>query len=141
MVTVRRPAYVFDVDGTLALRGDRDPYRWQDADGDQPNAAVVAVARAMAASGVDIVYVSGRPEDARGLTERWIESVVAVSGPLFMRPSGDFRKDTDVKREIYHRHIEPNFAVMGVFDDRDQVVRMWRDELLLTCFQVADGTF
>jgi len=141
MLTNRRPAFVFDVDGTLALRGDRDPYRWQDAEDDRPNVAVIAVAQAIAASGVALVYVSGRPEEARDLTERWIEREVTVPGPLFMRPSRDFRKDTEVKRELYHRHIEPNFDVVAVFDDRDQVVRMWRDELLLTCFQVADGTF
>jgi hypothetical protein len=28
-----------------------------------------------------------------------------------------------------------------VVDDRTQVVRMWRDELGLTCLQVADGDF
>jgi hypothetical protein len=30
--------------------------------------------------------------------------------------------------------------VIAVFDDRNQVVRMWRD-LGLTVFQVADGNF
>ena len=30
--------------------------------------------------------------------------------------------------------------VMCVFDDRDKVVKMWRDNGL-TCFQVAEGAF
>lgn len=137
----RRPAFIFDVDGTLALRGSRDPYRWQDGDEDRPNSAVVAVAKAIAASGAPVIFVTGRPEEARGLTERWLEREVSVPGPLFMRPSGDFRRDTDIKREIYRTHVKPSFSMVAIIDDRDQVVRMWRDELRLPCFQVADGAY
>ena len=59
---------------------------------------------------------------------------------LFMRPYGDSRKDSVVKREIFEREIQSRYQVVGVFDDRMQVVRMWRD-LGLTVFQVADGDF
>jgi hypothetical protein len=58
-----------------------------------------------------------------------------------MRRAGDRRKDTVVKREIYERHIAGHYTVRVVFDDRDQVVRLWRDELNLPCFQVAWGNF
>lgn len=141
MSTDRHAAFIFDVDGTLALRGSRDPYRWQECDDDRPNDAVVTVAKAVATTGAFVIYVSGRPEEARDLTERWIGREVNVQGPLFMRPSGDFRQDTEIKREIYRTFIEPSFSVVAIFDDRDQVVRMWRDEFLLPCFQVADGAF
>jgi hypothetical protein len=45
-----------------------------------------------------------------------------------------------VKREIFDRSIRHVWQVRGVLDDRDQVVRMWRD-LGLTCAQVAPGDF
>ncbi|KAB1900519.1 5'-hydroxyl kinase, partial [Micromonospora sp. AMSO31t] len=36
--------------------------------------------------------------------------------------------------------IKDRYRVVGVFDDRQQVVRMWRS-LDLTVFQVAEGDF
>jgi hypothetical protein len=59
---------------------------------------------------------------------------------LFMRPAGDTRKDSIVKREIFDAEIAHRWRVIGVFDDRRQVVRMWR-ALGLTVFQVAEGDF
>jgi hypothetical protein len=56
------------------------------------------------------------------------------------RKSGDNRKDSVVKEEIFNEHIKPNFIVEFVLDDRNQVVEMWR-KLGLTCLQVADGNF
>lgn len=57
-----------------------------------------------------------------------------------MRPAGDSRKDAIVKREIFDQEIRDRWRVIGVFDDRQQVVRMWR-ALGLTVFQVAEGDF
>lgn len=134
-------AALFDVDGTLALRGDRDPYDWSSADFDKPNAPVIATLQALQAAGLSVVYVSGRPEESRALTGSWIAREVGVQGPLFLRADKDFRKDAVIKREIYEHHIADEYDVAMVFDDRDQVVAMWRDELRLTCFQVAPGAF
>ena len=136
-----RPVVLFDLDGTLALRTVRGPYDWLEAASDTPNGPVVTILQSLAATGHGIIYVSGRPEEARALTEEWIEREIGVLAPLFMRPSGDSRKDTVVKREIYEVHIRPLYDVVAVFDDRTQVVRMWREQLGLPCFQVADGDF
>lgn len=137
----RPEAVIFDVDGTLALRGDRDPYDWSSAGADKPNGPVVRVLHALARSGIAIVYVSGRVEDARSITENWIDREIGVGGRLYLRRSGDTRRDAIVKRELHDQHIRNSFTVLMVFDDRNQVVRMWRDELSLPCFQVADGDF
>lgn len=59
---------------------------------------------------------------------------------LHMRKTGDTRRDSTVKRELYERHLAHR-DVLCVLDDRDQVVRMWREELGLTCLQVAYGDF
>ena len=45
------------------------------------------------------------------------------------------------KYDIYNNYIAPRYNVKYVFDDRNQVVDMWRNGLGLTCFQVADGNF
>jgi hypothetical protein len=45
-----------------------------------------------------------------------------------------------VKLEIFDREIRERYYVVGVFDDRNKVVSMWRS-LGLTVYQVADGDF
>ena len=57
-----------------------------------------------------------------------------------MRPKGDNRPDTEVKREIYEREIRDKYNVLLVIDDRNSVVQQWR-EMGLPCFQVAEGDF
>ena len=132
---------IFDIDGTLALRGERDPHDWQMAHEDRPNKPVLAVLRALSRDSISIVYVSGRPEESRGLTENWIRRHIGIAGHLYMRTSRDNRRDSVVKREIYETFIGPAYSVIAVFDDRNQVVEMWRNELGLTCFQVGEGDF
>jgi hypothetical protein len=46
---------------------------------------------------------------------------------LFMRPQGDSRPDTVVKRELFEKYVEPNWHISFVIDDRKSVVQMWRD--------------
>ena len=61
--------------------------------------------------------------------------------PLLMRKDGDNRPDQIVKRELYERHVQGLYEIEGVLDDRDRVVAMWRNDLGLTCLQVAPGAF
>jgi predicted kinase len=135
------PVVLVDIDGTVALMGDRSPYDWSRVGIDEPNPAVVAAVRAMHAAGNAIVFCSGRDAVCRPDTEAWLELHVGVPyEALFMRPEGDQRKDAIVKREIFDERVRHRWRVVGVFDDRQQVVRMWRS-LGLTVFQVAEGDF
>ena len=90
----------------------------------------------------DIIVVSGRPIDKAGkATEDWLRTHLNPEMPikhLFMRNSGDFRKDYVIKQEILD--LLPKDRIRYVLDDRDQVVEMWRKNGL-TCLQVADGRF
>lgn len=130
-----------DIDGTVALLGGRSPYDMSRVSEDRPNHAVIAAVRAMHGAGYQIIYCSGRDATARPATEAWLDQHVGVPYlALHMRAVGDYRKDTVVKREIFEQEIRGKYEVVGVFDDRTQVVRMWRD-LGLTVFQVAEGDF
>jgi hypothetical protein len=134
-------AVLVDIDGTVALMGDRSPYDMTRVGEDRPNPAVITAVRAMHAFGHHIVFCSGRTDDCRDITEQWLATHVGVPyQALFMRETGDSRKDSIVKAEIFERDIRHRWAVTGVFDDRAQVVRMWR-ALGLTVFQVAEGNF
>jgi predicted kinase len=134
------PAWIVDVDGTLALMSERSPYAWHRVGEDAPNPPVVELVRALRAAGNAIVVVSGRDGVARAATLAWLDRHEIPNDVLLLRARGDTRRDNVVKREIFDRSIRHVWQVRGVLDDRDQVVRMWRG-LGLTCAQVAPGDF
>lgn len=130
-----------DIDGTVAVMNGRSPYDMTRVGDDAPNHAVIVAVRAMHAAGHGVVFCSGRDDSCRAETLAWLDLHVGVPHlGLFMRAEGDSRKDSIMKREIFDREIRDRYHVVGVFDDRMQVVRMWR-ALGLTVFQVADGDF
>ena len=137
-------AWIVDIDGTLALRGERGPFDWARVGEDLPNGPVITVVRALMAAGQEVRYMSGRMEQCRETTLAWLrEHVMSSTLPaeLWMRPDGDMRPDQVVKRELFEQHVQGVYEVEGVIDDRARVVRMWRDELGLTVLQCADGNF
>lgn len=144
--TIARPqkpiCWIVDVDGTLALLDGRDPYETVALGDDLPNQPVIQVVRALAHHpDVDaIVVVSGRQEHSRKVTLDWLEDHGIPFNELHMRPTGDNRPDQMIKEEILDVQLLPRYEVVGVLDDRQKVVDMWRRNGL-TCFQVAPGDF
>lgn len=134
-------AVVVDIDGTVALLHGRSPYDMSRVGEDRPNHAVISAVRAMHAAGHRIVYCSGRTDDCREETLVWLDRYVGVPHDgVHLRARGDRRPDTDVKAEIFDQEIRDRYHVVGVFEDRSHVARMWRS-LGLTVFQVAAGDY
>lgn len=132
---------ICDLDGTLALMGKRNPYDASKCIDDKLNDVVAQLVRHFHSMGMTIFYFSGRSEEYREQTCRWLQvHDLDLEETLAMRPAGDNRKDCIVKREMFEKHVRGQYNVHCVFDDRNQVVELWR-ELGLTCFQVADGDF
>lgn len=134
------PTVLFDIDGTLANMTDRSPFDWHRVEEDEPNEAVISQLRINRAAGHDVVIMSGRDAVSREGTERWLAAHGIEYDRLLMRPAGDTRKDSVVKRELLGEVESGHGPVVGVYDDRDQVVSMWR-EVGLPCFQVNYGDF
>jgi predicted kinase len=132
-------ALICDIDGTLAHMGERSPYDWHKVGTDNPDKIVIETLRTF--NNRVIILVSGRDSVCRPETVAWLADNRVPFHHLFMRPEGDHRKDTIVKRELFEEHIRDEFFVDLVLDDRDQVVDMWRNELGLKVFQVAEGNF
>ena len=130
-------AIICDLDGTLALIGDRSPYDGASCEKDFVNEPVRSI---LQTSGKAIVFVSGREDKSKPQTLAWLDKHGICFDALHMRKSGDMRKDSIVKKEIYDEFILDKYNVAFVLDDRDQVVKVWRD-LGLTCLQVDYGDF
>lgn len=130
-----------DIDGTLALRNGRNPFDWERVHTDQPNMPVVNCVRALSNQGYEIVFVTGREELLRESTMEWIQEHLGINGRLLMRVTGDYRPDVVVKSEFIEQEAINPKDVLLVFDDRESVVKMWREKFGLVCFQVAEGNF
>lgn len=146
------PLYIFDLDGTLALiehrrhyvtggRKDWDAFHAACVD-DVPNWPVLRILGLMIDEGFDVWIWSGRDDSVRGLTHDWLSDVAMLPVlELCMRPHGDHRLDVDLKRGwLRAMHPDDRDRLQAVFDDRDRLVQMWREEGV-PCFQVAPGDF
>ena len=134
-------AIICDLDGTLALMDDRNPFDATHADKDDLNEPVANILKLYAKEGYQILLISGREDRFREPTISFLDKHNIAYHHLWMRPSKDFRKDSMIKREIFDTEITGKYYIEFVLDDRDQVVEMWRKELRLPCFQVNYGSF
>lgn len=132
--------YLFDIDGTLAAMRERSPFEWPKVANDDPRPQVIETARAHAKAGYKIIVMSGRDAVCRKETTEWLEFYDIPFSELHMRAEGDMRKDNIVKQELFDEHIRDKYNVIAVYDDRDQVVDMWR-AMGVDCFQVQPGNF
>lgn len=142
--TQKRKAILVDIDGTVANHeGVRGPYDTSRYHLDYPHHDVIEIVRDYHYRlGYDIIFMSGRDEKFRGVTEEWLyqEVKVPIAG-LFMRPEGDTRPDNVVKLELFNKNVrDSEWCVKFALDDRDRVVKNWRSIGLRT-LQVAEGNF
>ncbi|MEW2412784.1 AAA family ATPase [Streptomyces sp. NPDC046866] len=134
-------AVMCDIDGTLALTGDRSPYDFSRCGIDALNEPVrYALDAFRRADGDRIVLLSGRGEEHRPQTEEWLERHEVPYDELWMRPLGDTRRDDVVKAELFDAHVRHRYAVRVSLDDRDRVVAVWR-RMGLPTWQVNYGDF
>ena len=124
---------------------------------DKPNDPVIKMAQLFAEDGFNIVIFSGRNDRSFLTTKSWLTRNRVPFHQLIMRPdkfkgksfpvaAGNpavsnmrFMPDEILKKAMLDIFVDIN-DVFLVVDDRDKVVKMWRD-LGLNVFQVAPGDF
>lgn len=152
-----KPLYIFDIDGTIAnvrhrlhildeVQGDE---KWDQfyalCDQDSPKHNVIALMSELRKTS-DIWFFTGRPERLRIKTVQWLIHnafipATQLETELMMRPDDDHRPDDELKQDWYKGMLDVDRdRLVGVFEDRDRVVAMWRREGV-QCYQVADGNF
>ena len=114
---------------------------WQNPDNilrlDYPNELVVSVLRDWRERGKHIVIVSARNDKNRAVTEEWLAKYGIHYDALYMRPDGDYRPDNVFKQELLDNIRKGGEDLIErVYDDRNQVVDMWRANGI-DCIQVV----
>lgn len=141
---------VVDMDGTLANGDHRihhittKPKNWTNyfaaCDKDIPISHMIEILRAMKSIGYHIIVASGRSDEVRDKTEAWLVDHKVPWDVLIMRKAGDHTPDDELKVSWLREGLIVQDNVLCVFDDRDRVVKAWRDAGL-PCLQVAPGDF
>ena len=145
---------IFDLDGTLAditarrtlSTKDNGKMDWgvfqnpKNIDLDVPNQKVVDMLQMIDNTDKYQIWIlSGRSDVTKDVTIDWLSNNGINYDHLIMRPQNYlYLPDNDLKQMWLDGIGVDNVAM--VFDDRQQVVDMWRSNGL-TCFQVADGDF
>lgn len=131
---------IVDIDGTLAHMQGRSPYDYTLVNEDLLDTTISSLVELYKKDGVEVLVVSGRPDSCINDTYKWLTENEIFFDKLLMRKTDDKRSDVIVKSEIYEEHIQGKYNVLFVLDDRDRVVKMWREKGL-KCLQVAEGNF
>jgi len=132
-------AIIVDNDGTICrIHSGRSPYDASTCDLDIPQDHVIECVKLYYKAGYKVLFVSGREEKDRAPTERFYQKYLPeVKYQLFMRQTGDLRKDVIIKEEIFNNHIKNKYYVAAWFDDRLQVSK-WVHQMGLPLFRVND---
>jgi len=144
---------IVDIDGTLAHMDGRSPYDYTQVHTDVVDENVAQIVRKYAQRDIMfetpdtyIIIVTGRDDTCKDVTLKWLADNNIPFDEFYMRDhtlvdeKGNKLDDTIIKRNIYEEMIKPRFNVRFVLDDRDRVVKMWREQGLKV-LQVAEGDF
>lgn len=139
----------FDLDGTLADLThrlhfiQRNPKDWDGffaaCSADKPIWPIINAVAALYLDGHAVQIWSGRSSAVRIDTEKWLLNHGIRFHLLKMRRAGDHRPDNEVKGE-WLDSLSLDERPTLAFDDRNQVVEMWRSRGIICC-QVAPGDF
>jgi hypothetical protein len=154
-----KDTYIFDLDGTIANIDKRRELCVQpngkmdfkkffypaNIDLDLPNQPVIDTLKQLHNAGFMIVIFSGRSKATKDATVKWLAKYDVPYHVLKMRPTSHpfaYMKDDKLKKHWLDDIFpgDQKNRIVAVFDDRDQVVDMWRSNDI-ACFQVAPGNF
>ncbi len=75
--------------------------------------------------GYEIFFVSGRPDNYRKQTEKWLSTRIPFEyKALFMRMAGNHEEDYVIKKRIFETYFKNPDLVKYVLDDRPQVINL-----------------
>jgi hypothetical protein len=139
---IKRPAWIFDVDGTLVnvdpilsiiLNQDRstDSFKrnydefHKESINCEPHKDVVNMLLE-ARKDFDIIIVTARKEKYRNLTSRWLKNNNLTHDALFMRQNEDYREDYAVKKDILE-YVNVYWDVKHAVDDNPSIIELWKE--------------
>ena len=139
----KSPAYIFDIDGTLAnvdgilmylenkdIPGDRSKADWltfyKESIKVPINKEAYTLYNEALDGGYKILMVTARMEKWREYTDIWLDKYKLKYDNLYMRNNGDLRSDYDIKRDIL-TEIQKSYIVVYAVDDNPNIIKLWQE--------------
>lgn len=132
-------AVIVDIDGTIALTGNRDIYDYSKVDVDIPRMDVVKVIKSLEEQNIKIIIFSGRKLQAKDKTIQWLKDNLIPFNEIYLRnneESNNNCSDIVAKYRMFNE-VRDKYDFIGAFDDRPKVTRLYQ-ELGLTTFFVGE---
>lgn len=143
----KKPYILSDIDGTVAncdhrrhlVEGEKKDFSafYDEMQNDTPRFEIQLLLFALRSLGYPIIFVTGRPENYRAITEKWLNEYGFPSPLLFMRPENNTEADIKIKKEIYDEHLKDKKILLAL-DDRPVVIRLW-EGLDIPVIDCGDG--
>ncbi len=131
---------ICDLDGTFAMHTGRTPFEWERLDEDVADERLHKILNVLCAFGVNVFFLTGRTDEVREQTDRWIRKNFGSHYKLIMRDRNDWSSGEVCKKKLYEENIKGKYNVICSFEDSNKCVEMWRNEGLLT-LQVQNGDY
>jgi len=137
-------ALIVDLDGTLAIfDGVRNGLDFSDVTKDKVNEVVkeVLIMYKRYDKRRKILIISGRPntKEVYQQTLFWLKKNQIPFDKLFL-VDREGLPDAENKKFFYQTKIKNKYYIDFILEDRNSVVKMWR-EIGLVCFQVAETNY
>jgi len=137
-------ALIVDLDGTLAIfEGVRNGLDFSDVTKDKVNKVVkeVLIMYKKYDKKRKIIVISGRPNNKNVYQQSlfWLKKNKIPFDELFL-VDREGLPDAENKKFFYETKIKDKYQIDFVLEDRNSVVKMWR-EIGLVCFQVAETNY
>jgi hypothetical protein len=126
-----------DLDGTLADTAHRahllnkKPRDWsaysKACGDDSPIDAVISAVKGLHEEDWRVVIVTGRTQDSMAETEHWLKYHGVPFDNIFMRPSGDTRKNPDFKRSVAEKLLKDGFTIGLAIEDHPGVAAVYAE--------------
>ncbi len=137
------PCVIYDIDGTIAKMTDRSPFDWKRVEEDLVISEVTAtldwIGDLSDINRPTVLICTGRDGICLKETEEWLQTNGLYYDAIHIRSEGDMRADWVIKEEMW-REIAEQYNIIGMYDDRLQVVRRAR-ALGLKVFNVEYNNF
>jgi len=120
---------ICDLDGTLCLYDDlglKSRHYDRDFINDKPNRVILDLLKRYK-DDHNLIIFSGRNGKYEKETKEWLAKHGINYKVFAMRKEGDNRKDTDVKGEMFDSFVKDKYNISFVCDDRDCMVKMWKE--------------
>lgn len=125
----KSPCIIFDIDGTIAHKGDRSPYDWLEVGKDTIDAPTCSIMDWLGelpeSEKPRVIICTGRDGESLDETQKWLDKYGLEYDEIYIRDKGDMRADWIVKEEMW-RKITGDYHIVMMYDDRNQVCRRAR---------------